>query len=156
MFIVFTDSASGFTGSSPLSCVCNVGFQQTCASNPVCPISGEYAHCIIEVQSSDMEIVFQGCSDLVLSYFTCVGQVTENNGGRLIMCCATDNCNTLDALREMLGSSTSTSSTTVPPQPSTVHVTEFPTVTSKLKSSEAEFCAWRISFSESCMWQLGL
>ena len=81
-----------------LSCICNKGYAQSCEQNPSCSVSGAFAHCIIEVDESNMETVFQGCSDLITTYLTCNGQVTENNAGRLVLCCFTDNCNSIEAV----------------------------------------------------------
>ena len=95
-----------------LTCVCNTNFDQGCAQNPFCSVSGEFAHCIIEVYESDMAVISQGCIDSFTSYFACVDKVIETSVGRLILCCVTDNCNSIEAVLAQVSPTPHTALTT--------------------------------------------
>ena len=92
LFLFFLSADDG------LSCFCNVGFSQGCLEHQFCSILSPSAHCIIEVTWPDMEVVFQGCSDLLPAFFNCDSKVHETGSDRLFLCCLTDNCNSIEAV----------------------------------------------------------
>ena len=116
-----------------LSCICNMDFSQNCLDNPFCSISGDFAHCLIEVSLPDMVVNFQGCGDSLVTFLTCNGQVFETGNGRLVLCCLTNNCNSVEAIN------TQVSQTGAPtPYPVLTTPRSFPTATLQASLSVLE------------------